>query len=114
MRTRSNVSPLVDIEPLAPLPRAVERSSVIGVPSERMLPETCAELAFVAAAFVSASTRAAGFDSSPFDLVDLPLLLPQPARSTAVTTRPRKRARTSARVFQIPSPRGESEVCASR
>src|SRR5918996_3407661 len=103
MRTRSNLSPLVDIEPLAPLPRAVDRSSVIGVPSDWMLPETWAELALVAAAFASASTRAAGFDSSPLDFADL-LLLPQLATRAAARTRVRTRARTSPRVFQIPSP----------
>src|SRR5919106_1485833 len=95
MRMRSNFSPLVDIEPLAPLPRAVDRSSVIGVPSDWMLPETWAELALVAAALASASTRAAGFDSSPLGLADSPLL-PQPARSTAVRTRMRTRARNVA------------------
>jgi methylmalonyl-CoA/ethylmalonyl-CoA epimerase len=95
MRTRSNESPLVDIEPFAPLPRTVVRSSVIGDPFERMLPETCAEAAFVAAAFASASTWAAGFDASPFGFAVSPSLLPpHPARSTAA----RARARTQARI----------------
>jgi hypothetical protein len=64
IRTRSNFRPFVDIEPFAPLPRAVDRFRVIGVPLERMLPETCAELALVAAAFASASTRRAGLAAS--------------------------------------------------
>ena len=52
-------------------------------PSSRF-PETCAELAFVAAAFASASTRPAGFDASPFGFAVVLLLplLPQPARTS--------------------------------
>ena len=92
IRTRSNLSPFVDIEPFAPLSRAVVRSSVIGVPPDLMLPETCAELALVAAAFASASTRTGGFDASPFAFAVVPLL-PHPARSAAVRTRPRAVAR---------------------
>ncbi len=92
MRTRSNLSPLVDIEPFAPLLRAVVRSSVIGVPFDLMLPETCAELALVAAAFASASTRTGGFDASSFAFAVVPLL-PHPARSAAVRTRARAVAR---------------------
>ena len=41
---------------------------MVGVPFDLMLPETCAELALVAAAFASASTRAGGFDASSFAL----------------------------------------------
>src|SRR5207302_10713909 len=92
MRTRSNFRPFVDIEPFAPLPRAVDRSRVIGVPLEWMLPETCAEVAPVAAAFASASTRAAGFDASSFGGAAF-LEPPQPARKTAVRTRARARGR---------------------
>ena len=53
-----------------------------------------AELALVAAASASLSTRPAGFDASPFDfaVVLLPLL-PQPARKAAVRTRARAEAR---------------------
>src|SRR4051794_40913176 len=92
MRTMSNVRPFVDIEPLAPLLRAVDRSSVIGVPPDLRLPETCAELAPVAATFASASTRAAGLDASPFGFSASPPL-PQPARNAAVRTRARAEAR---------------------
>src|SRR6476659_11429806 len=86
MRTRSNLSPFVDIDPFAPLLRAVVRSSVVGVPFDSMFPETCAELALVAAAFASASTWPGDFDASSFALAVVPLL-PHPARSAAVTTR---------------------------
>src|SRR5213596_2602493 len=92
MRTRSNRSPFVDIDPLAPLCRTVERSTAIGVPLDTTLPETCAELAFVAAAFASASTRVAGLDASSFSGAAR-LELPQPARSTAVRTKARASAR---------------------
>jgi hypothetical protein len=36
------------------------------------LPATCADIAFVAAAFASARTRAGAFDASPFGYADLP------------------------------------------
>src|SRR2546423_14673603 len=88
MRTRSNLSPLVDIEPFASLLRAVVRSSVMGGPPELMLPETCTELALVAAAFASASTRTGAFDASSFAFAVV-LLLAHPARSAAVRTRAR-------------------------
>jgi hypothetical protein len=60
-----------------------------------MSPEMWAELAFVAAASVSASTRPAGFDASPFgfSVVLLLPLLPHPARRAAVRTRARAEAR---------------------
>src|SRR4051812_216801 len=94
MRTRSNLSPFVDIEPFAPFPRAVERSSVIGVPSDVTLPETRAEVALVAAAFASARIWGAGFDASSLGCADSPLL-PHPERSAAVR---RRRARAEARI----------------
>ena len=62
------------------------------VPFEASFPETWAELALVAAAFASASTRTAGFDASWFGGAAF-VEPPQPARSTAVTTRARARAR---------------------
>src|SRR3954462_14935163 len=92
MRTMSNVRPVVDIEPFGPFPRAVDTSSVIGVPPDLRLPETCAELALVAAAFASASTPAAGLDAPPSRFQGWPLL-PQPASSAAVRTRARAEAR---------------------
>src|SRR5579884_4367321 len=92
IRIRSNLSPLVVIEPVAPLPRTVERSSVIGVPFDRTLPDTCADDALVAAVLASASTRAGGFDASEFGFALLPWP-PQPARSAAARTRARAEAR---------------------
>src|SRR5689334_6043937 len=92
MRTRSNLSPLVDIEPFAPLPRDVVRSRVIGVPLDLMLPETRAELAPVAAAFASARTLVAGFDASSLAFA-VALLPPHPARSATVRTRAKAEAR---------------------
>src|SRR5690349_19713018 len=101
MRTRSNESPLVDIEPFA-WPFAIERSSLIGVPPETMFPETRAELAPSTAAFASASTLSADLDASPFELSE-ELWLPQPASSTPRRTRARAEARIRSRVFHIRS-----------
>src|SRR5215467_15558240 len=92
IRMRSNWSPLVAIEPFAPFPRAMERSRVIGVPPDWTLPETWAELAFLAAAVAAARTRLGGFDAIPFGLA-VSLCPPQPARSAAVRTRARVETR---------------------